>query len=106
MSAHSQKTLDFASLPDNRWPGRLIVGGQTLDDFVAIAEETSPDASWTVRVTNPSPVANHWGSHRMDPHTGKQRAKTLGESVRVALTRGVMADARPGGLLRKQGHGH
>jgi len=40
----------FATLPDNHWPGRLVVGGQTLDDFVAIAEEPSPDAGWTVRL--------------------------------------------------------
>jgi len=37
-------------LPHDRWPGRLIVDGKTLDDFVAIAEEASTDASWTVRV--------------------------------------------------------
>jgi len=41
---------DFAALPDNRWPGRLVVGGQTLDDFVAISEEVSPNTSWTLRV--------------------------------------------------------
>jgi len=39
-----------SSLPDNRWPGRLVVGGKTMDDFVAISEEASPDASWTLRV--------------------------------------------------------
>jgi len=39
-----------SSLPDNRWPGRLVVGGKTLDDFVAIAEEASPDPAWTLRV--------------------------------------------------------
>jgi len=39
-----------SALPDNRWPGRLIVGGKTLDDFVAIAEEASPDPLWTLRV--------------------------------------------------------
>jgi len=50
MPTHTQKTLDFASLPDDRWPGRLIVGSKTLDDFVAISEEPSPDASWTIRV--------------------------------------------------------
>jgi len=37
-------------LLDQRWPGRLVVGGKTLDDFVAIAEEASPDPSWTLRV--------------------------------------------------------
>jgi len=50
MPSHAPKTLDFAALPDNRWPGRLIVGGKTLDDFVAIGEEPSADASWTIRV--------------------------------------------------------
>jgi len=50
MSSPTQKTLDFAALPDDRWPGRLVVGGKTLDDFVAISEESSPDAGWTVRV--------------------------------------------------------
>jgi len=42
--------LAFASLPHDRWPGRLVVGGKTLDDFVAIAEEPSLDVGWTVRV--------------------------------------------------------
>ncbi|KXU34067.1 hypothetical protein AXK11_09045 [Cephaloticoccus primus] len=37
-------------LPENRWPGRLVVGGKTLDDFVTIGEEASPEASWTIRV--------------------------------------------------------
>jgi len=50
MPSHIQKPLDFASLPDDRWPGRLVVGGQMLTDFVAIGEEASSDASWTVRV--------------------------------------------------------
>jgi len=50
MSSNAPKTLDFATLPDARWPGRLIVGGQTLTDFVAIGEEPSLDASWTIRV--------------------------------------------------------
>jgi len=50
MLSHPQKTLDFATLPDDRWPGRLVVGGKTLDDFVAISEEPSPDASWAARV--------------------------------------------------------
>jgi len=40
----------FAPLPDDRWPGRLIVGDKTLDDFVAIKEDASADASWTARV--------------------------------------------------------
>jgi len=42
--------LDFAALPDDRWPGWLVVDGETLDDFVAISEEESADVSWTVRV--------------------------------------------------------
>jgi len=46
-SAPSEK---LATLPDNRWPGRLVVDGKTLDDFVAIKEDTSADASWTIRV--------------------------------------------------------
>jgi len=50
MPSQTQNTPDFASLPDDRWPGRLIVGGKTLDDFVAIGEEPCPDASWTIRV--------------------------------------------------------
>jgi len=50
MSSHNQKTLDFAALPADRWPGRLIVGGQVLNDFVAIGEEPSPEPSWTVRL--------------------------------------------------------
>jgi len=50
MPTNAPKTLDFAALPNDRWPGRLIVGGKTLDDFVAISEEISPDPSWTVRV--------------------------------------------------------
>jgi len=50
MPSDAPKTLNFAALPDNRWPGRLIVGGQTLADFVAISEEPSSDDSWTVRV--------------------------------------------------------
>jgi len=50
MSSLPQKTLDFAALPENRWPGRLVVGGKTLTDFVSIGEEPSPDASWTIRV--------------------------------------------------------
>jgi len=50
MSTNTQKTQGFATLPDNRWPGRLVVGGKTLDDFVAIGKETSPDAGWTLRV--------------------------------------------------------
>jgi len=50
MPSQAQKTLAFASLPSNRWPGRLIVGGKVLDDFVAISEEPSPDALWTTRI--------------------------------------------------------
>jgi len=50
MSSHTQKTLDFAALPNDRWPGRLVVGGKTLEDFVAIGEEPSSVASWTIRV--------------------------------------------------------
>jgi len=37
-------------LADDRWPGRVVVDGKTLDDFVAISEEQSPDPSWTLRV--------------------------------------------------------
>jgi len=37
-------------LSDDRWPGRLVVGDKTLDDFVAIGEEAHPDASWKVRI--------------------------------------------------------
>jgi len=40
----------LAVLPGDRWPGRLVVDGKPLDDFFAIAEEPSTDASWTVRV--------------------------------------------------------
>jgi len=40
---------NFAPLPDDRWPGRVVVDGKTLDDFVAISKEASPDASWTLR---------------------------------------------------------
>jgi len=50
MPSQTQKTPDFASLPDDRWPGRLVVGGKVLDDFSAIGEEPSPDAEWTIRV--------------------------------------------------------
>jgi len=39
-----------SSLSHDRWPGRLVVGGKALDDFVAISEEASPDPSWTLRV--------------------------------------------------------
>jgi len=50
----AQDTTDrpqgFGMLPQTRWPGRLVVGGKTLDDFVAIGEETHPDPTWTVRV--------------------------------------------------------
>jgi len=46
----SAQSLAFATLPDNRWPGRLVVGGKTLDDFVAISEEPHADAGWTLRV--------------------------------------------------------
>jgi len=42
--------LDLAVLPDGQWPGRLIVGGQTLTDFVSISEEPAPDSSWTIRM--------------------------------------------------------
>jgi len=42
--------MDFATLPDDRWPGRLVVGRKVLTDFVAISEEASPDTSWTIRV--------------------------------------------------------
>jgi len=50
MPSHTQKTLDFAALPHDRWPGRLVVAGKILDDFVAISEEAPADASWTLRV--------------------------------------------------------
>jgi len=40
----------FASLPDARWPGRIVVSGRTLEDFVAISEEPHTDPSWTLRV--------------------------------------------------------
>jgi len=50
MPSQAQRTLDFAALPDARWPGRLIVGGKTLNDFIAIGEEASQDASWTTRI--------------------------------------------------------
>jgi len=50
MPFSAPKTLALAALCDDRWPGRLIVGGETLDDFVAIGEEQSAVASWTPRV--------------------------------------------------------
>jgi len=50
MPTHVPKMLDFATLPDDRWPGRLVVGGKTLEDFLAIGEEPSPNAGWTIRV--------------------------------------------------------
>jgi len=50
MPSDTQEILGFATLPADRWPGRLIVGGKTLEDFVAIGEEPSPVASWTTRV--------------------------------------------------------
>jgi len=50
MLSYAHKTLDFAALPNDRWPGRLVVGGKTLTDFIAISEEPSSDASWTLRV--------------------------------------------------------
>jgi len=40
----------FGALPEVRWPGRIVVGGKTISDFVAIAEEPHSDASWTLRV--------------------------------------------------------
>jgi len=40
----------IGTLPQDRWPGRLVVGGKTLDDFVAISEEAHQDATWKVRV--------------------------------------------------------
>jgi len=52
--AHQSSTqsaeLAFAALPAECWPGRLVVGGEVLDDFVAISEEPSPDATWAIRV--------------------------------------------------------
>jgi len=50
MPSFAPKTLGLATLPSDRWPGRLVVSGKTLDDFVAISEEPSSDASWTTRV--------------------------------------------------------
>jgi len=50
MPTNAPKTLDFAALPNDRWPGRLVVGGQALTDFVVISEEPSSNSSWTVRV--------------------------------------------------------
>jgi len=41
---------DFTALPHDRWPGRLVVGGKVLDDFVAVGAEPHADASWTIRV--------------------------------------------------------
>jgi len=49
-SAEPPPIQTLAALPDDRWPGRLVVGGKTLDDFVAISEEPSDNASWTVRI--------------------------------------------------------
>jgi len=49
-SAQKSPSQAFAVLSDDRWPGRVVVGGQTLDDFVAISEEPFEDAAWTVRV--------------------------------------------------------
>jgi len=28
------------SLPDDRWPGRVVVDGKTLDDFVSLTRKT------------------------------------------------------------------
>jgi len=52
VSSSAQKSLNqaLAVLSDDRWPGRVVVGGQTLDDFVAISEEPFEDAAWTLRV--------------------------------------------------------
>jgi len=41
---------EFSSLAQDLWPGRLVVGGKTLDDFMAIKEENSQAPAWTVRV--------------------------------------------------------
>jgi len=49
-SSSQSAKLAFAGLPADRWLGRLVVGGKMLDDFVAIGEEVSPDASWAIRV--------------------------------------------------------
>jgi len=49
-SAQKSPSQTLAVLSDDRWPGRLIVDGETLDDFVAISEEPHSDASWTIRV--------------------------------------------------------
>jgi len=48
--AQGETSSISSSLQPDRWPGRLVVGGKTLDDFIAIAEEPSADASWTVRM--------------------------------------------------------
>jgi len=50
MPSLTQNTPDFATLPADRWPGRLVVAGKTLDDFFAVSEEPSLDGSWTARV--------------------------------------------------------
>jgi len=44
------RSQGIGALPQTRWPGRLVGGGKTLDDFVAIEEEAHADPSWTVRV--------------------------------------------------------
>jgi len=43
-------TPEFSSVPQDRWPGRLVVGGKVLDDFMAVKEEASPDPAWIIRV--------------------------------------------------------
>jgi len=40
----------LSPLPQDRWPGRLVVDGKTLDDFVLIKEEAASDPAWTVRL--------------------------------------------------------
>ncbi|KXU36551.1 hypothetical protein AXK11_04165 [Cephaloticoccus primus] len=50
LAGTSVSASSLSNLPDDRWPGRLVVGDKTLDDFVAIGEEAHPDASWTVRI--------------------------------------------------------
>jgi len=47
---HAGFSGGIGTLPENRWPGRLVVGGKTLADFVAIGEEAHPDATWKIRV--------------------------------------------------------
>jgi len=69
--------LDFALLPDDRWPGRLVAGGKTLKDFVAIGEGPSnrrfvDDPRIPIRfrpdAANPRPMADDRGRYGVDSH--------------------------------------